>query len=276
MADLKLSELPEEYFLNNSAEFYINQSALSEKVSRNRLRLNKYRWAAQAYGATTPTLFGLVATSFSTGTAGAVLPVATPTYRHEFYDKIGYLTTGAVNINCGLVVNRSTGQKRGHDSLTNVGGFHWWARFTPLISSASAARCIFGAYSSSTFPTTNLEPADHSAVIFAVAKDSTDTNLQFLCKGPGLDVSKTDLGITLASLENNLLDLEILALRNGSMYIQLTNLDTGTVYSHSLADGSIYLPSRSTSLYLHLFQNTGTQTVAQRIGFISAEGITLD
>jgi len=276
MADAKLSELSEALFLDALDEFYLVKDGNSRKIKNYHLRLSKYRWAAQSTDSTTVSQFGLTTTSWTTGTAGSVPLLASPTVPHEFYHKIGYITTAAININAGLIINRASGQKRGHDSLANIGGFHWWARFTPLVSSAAAARCLFGMYNSTSFPTATVEPSAQTAQIFAVAKDSTDTNIQFLGKGPAGDISKTDIGITLASLQNVLLDLHVLALRNGAVYLYLRNMDTGTSYSHTFADGSIYIPARATTVYFHLVINTGSQAVQQRIGLIGAEGITLD
>ncbi len=276
MVDKKLSEIDEVDSIKELDDFYLVQGSASKRVKYNTLGLGRTEWMMQALDhSSTPSAFGTNTTSYTTGSSSTSAIAAAPTLLHQMFPKLVLSSSAAINSSGSIILNRGLPGVRGHDSVANIGGFKWWSRMVFTACSNAQGRYFMGAVSSTSVLTATVDPSAQSQALFGLGKDATDTNLQFIRKPAAGAAAKTDLGITMASLQDKLLDFYVIATMNGPLKYVLKVVDTNTVYTDSEADGTAFIPLRSSILYFHLLSNTGsTQTTLQSVGLITGKGIS--
>jgi len=110
--------------------------------------------------------------------------------------------------------------------------------------------------------------------MIGLAKDGTDTNLQFMINNGSGSASKFDLGVSLSTLVFHLLRLVITCDGVGNCTIALSDMEAGGLtYSQSYPTSTAKLPAASNApgvnwLLPRFHMNTGVGTVA--VGFVTS------
>jgi hypothetical protein len=153
-----------------------------------------------------------------------------------------------------------------------LGGFTMtlYFAFTTVIAAQS---CFFG-FCNSTAELGNIVP---SALLNTVGlgKDSGDTNLSWYYNNGSGSATKVSLGVTPASLANQLLRLLITCDGQGNVVFTLTNMESGgsTVSTLSVPTATAKLPAANVLVAPHLYlNNNSAANCAYGVSFIYVTG----
>lgn len=210
-------------------------------------------WAGVINNAATAGYLGMI-TPTATGTASAAALATTNALTEQVRTPYASATTanaqaGLTEANPLFVVNTTSGR----------GGGEMVFRFG--CSALPTSPRVFMGMTSATFVANTGEPSAFTANYAVLAKDSTDTNLQFLCNSNVSGGTKIDTGIPLVT--NGLYECTIWFDPGSNTFkMLLIRLDTGAIYYGSTstdvpANGSLLLPQ----VMCGLSSTTGTAIV---------------
>lgn len=145
-------------------------------------------FVALVNSASAPTAFGTSGPTSNLGTGGAINPTTTSVLTEQPRAQLTSATTasaqsGWASTNIMCVSNTTAGR----------GGGEFTSRFG--VSSIPTGPRLFVGLSSATFAAQTIEPSAFTAHVAAFAKDSTDTNIQFLTNSNAGAGTKIDTGI---------------------------------------------------------------------------------
>ena len=217
------------------------------------LKMNNFGWAPNV-GAATYAGVGTGVGPGITGTAAAATIAATNYLTTQQRVQLTSATTA--NAQAGLSVTTVVALV---STTSDRGGFEFTARFG--CSQLPTGPRAFIGLTSSTFLGSTGEPSALVANYAALAKDSTDTNFQFLCNSNAGSGTKIDTGIALAA--NGWYEVSIWCdPGSNTMSMRLFRLDTGAIYYGSTATdvpatGALMQPN----VIVGLSSTTGTAIV---------------
>lgn len=195
-------------------------------------------YISSSSGATAPSLVGVSAvTANGTGSSPAV---ASTNYLTE-QARILYTSATTANALGGMTFSAANGLLPS-SSTAGRGGWEFRSRFGAS-GLPTAPRVMVGGTSTTL---TTGEPSALVANVAALAKDSTDTNLQLLVNNNSGTGTKTDTGIPLVA--NGWYEVTLWALPGSlTIYLLLIRRDTGDIYYGSTAtdvpvSGTVMLP----------------------------------
>jgi hypothetical protein len=188
------------------------------------------------------------------------------------------LVTSAAGANSAADItnnNPAVNMIRGMANGLPIAGFTMTLYFA-FTTAVATEQCFLGyARGSGGYPGTQV-PSTITDMI-GLARDTADTNLQFMINNGAGTASKTDLGVTLASLAGKMLRLVITCDNVGNCAIALSNMESGGLsYSVSYPTATVKLPSVGASVqYAPRFHcNNGGTAAAVAFG-ISAGYFTV-
>lgn len=148
-------------------------------------------------------------------------------------------------------------------AVANSGGFHVRLIFG-VVTQDNNGRAFFGMCPVNTNPIIAAANPSAATNIFGFGKDQADTNLQFMHNDGSGTATKVDTGITVASLVNQVLLLDLFVPVGGaSVKAFLRNAFTGAL----LASGSVTtdLPAQGQDIQWCVSLNSGSSSTAVRI-----------
>lgn len=169
------------------------------------------------------------------------------------------VSAAAINSNCGVVGAQDFGNVyRAFTGLPKNGGFlaDFAFGFKAATGAKSDMRVLVGVNPRGSYAA-NVEPSTMLNCFF-LGKDSGDANLQAMVNDGAGTCTKTDLGITAASLMGKLLRLRVYSPPGGaSMTLNLHNISDDL---HYIVTAVANLPALDTAMALHMIANTGPTT----------------
>lgn len=167
------------------------------------------------------------------------------------YYHLNRTTTAAINSSASqrcddvfLRVYRTT--------TSGAGGFSYRSMIA-LSTSRATQRLFVGVKSGTTAPGASTDPSAMTDIV-GIGKDEADANLQVMHNDASGAATKVDLGVTVASLQDKLLDVLIATNSDGSVTVTVENLTDGTSYT---ATATTNLPTVDTRLIPVIWVNTG-------------------
>ena len=181
------------------------------------------------------------------------------------YPRKSVSTSATINTNGVQRFGVPAGLMRSNTAFTgsepfHLAGFKYWLRFG-ITQLNSDSRGFWGFKAAAADIGGTTDPSSLPSII-GVGFDAADTNLQFMVNDGSGTATKTDLGITKASVINKLLDLRIVAEPNGDLHIGLHDMDANLRYDLSATSD---LPAADTLLYPHHQINAGPTTATAAI-----------
>jgi hypothetical protein len=184
------------------------------------------------------------------------------------------LVTSAAGANSAADItnnNPAVNMIRGMANGLPIAGFTMTLYFA-LTTAIASEQCFFGyAQGTGGYPGTQVPSAVNNMI--GLARDTADTNLQFMINNASGTASKTDLGVTLASLAGKMLRLVITCDNVGNCAITLSNMESGGLsYSVSYPTATAKLPAvGATTQYAPRFHcNNGGTASAVAFGISAA------
>lgn len=201
-------------------------------------------WMPPGNATTVPGVFGMAALT-ATGTATA-RNVATTNLLTRM-TRLGYVSAATAGSLSGA---REAAAKYTTGAGAGLGGFFVRYRFAPSDAAAVSGARMFVGLSSATGAPTNVEPSTLTNVL-GVCQLSTSNNLQILGAGASAG-TPVDLGANFPANGNAAAyELTMFGAPNGTVYWQVTRLDTGAVASGTFANAPL-----STVLLCHQLWRT--------------------
>lgn len=220
------------------------------------------------------TVFGMFFITF-TGTYSVLLSGTTLTLAGTGSNPAKNYTTYLTSLDCEKIVtaaspNSLASRKNAQDGMTIIravsgnaraGGFSLAAVFGST-TAALGDRMFTGAAEFNTDPCNGGDPSSR-ANILGFAVDAADVNVQFIQNDGAGGATKTDLGVSWASLSGKALRAQIeVAAGGASVDYSLTVLDTGVSYSGTVTTN---LPAADTDLGINCGVNTGAGSTVRNI-----------
>lgn len=267
MANKKISELTAASTLTGTELVPVVQGGVTKRTTANDLKalssslltalltseLQGLQFSAQYRGNSTNfDTRGIVAVNVDAGLSSAVGAYVPSGTRGQAMQR---LVSDSGTSSPGVGVDTYGSQTPFYCDVSGVGSGGFTYNALLMIEAITNTQCAFFGFCELTGNAMfNLvtEPSQFS-YICAFAKDSTDTNLQFMLRNNGT-VTKVSLpGVTVAALVNHLLQVQIVAAATGVNY-QLTDLETGVI----IASGSVSanMPAADQKLYPHMALQT--------------------
>jgi len=225
-----------------------------------------YRSAVARNGVTALDIMGL---SYANSTAGTSIAGASSSSElRDYFPRVRLSTAATINTRHYQVFGSSAPSivfRSG--TATLAGGFTATLRLSFNACSNADARAFFGVNDATGAMAGTVEPSAGTVNTLGFGKDSGDTNLQWMHNdGTGV-CTKVDIGITLASLQGQMVELEINQPRAGNPTLTLTVLDTGTAYTLTPTTN---IPDQDAGLkFWNHFGTGGTNAIITSFEFIS-------
>ncbi len=203
----------------------------------------------------------------NTGTVGAAQALAVTNMLTE-QPRVQLSSATTANAQCGE--SQGTIPIIAHNTTAGRGGGEFVCRFGP--SQLPTGPRLFVGLTASTFIGQTIEPSAFTANYAVFAKDSTDTNIQFLTNSNAGAGTKIDTGIALAA--NGLYEASVwIEPGGGRIYGLLMRLDTGEVWYGSTTTD---IPANGALMFGQclggLSATTGTAFVMQFISMLHRIG----
>lgn len=188
-------------------------------------------------------------TSSTAGLGPASTAAGFRTQGRRFYVNGGTSTTSYGGIRC-------TEAYMYRGSVAGRGGFYWSTKI--VFPNYAANRQLFvGLLAATTAFSDTTVPSAQVDCLF-VGCDSADTNLQIMCNDASGTCAKTDLGSNFLANTTSVLYVSFWCEPNGSvMYYRVMRVDETGVLAFAQGTVSSNLPTNTTFLTWHVFQNTG-------------------